>query len=76
VFALSPIGLLKGRAGTAGRVALGVGSVALVAAIWPVGNTGGELVYEHGAAQACMGGASSVSGDIAARGEASDEGEH
>jgi uncharacterized membrane protein len=76
VFALSPIGLLKGRAGVAGRVALGVGSLALVAAIWPVGTTGGELVYEHGAAQAYVGGTSAVGAGIAVRSGGSDHDEH
>lgn len=75
VFALSPLGLLKGRAGTAGRLALGVGSLALLVAIWPVGTTGGELVYEHGAAQAYISGPTSVSGDMAARRPESDDDE-
>lgn len=52
VLALSPIGLLAGRAGTAGRAATTVASLALAAAAWPVGTSGGELVYRHGAAQA------------------------
>jgi uncharacterized membrane protein len=52
VLALSPLGLLSGRAGSAGRAAMAVGSVALFAAIWPVGESGGDLVYRHGAAQA------------------------
>lgn len=73
VLAVSPIGLLKGRAGATGRAAVGVGSLALVAAIWPVGTTGGELVYEHGAAQAYVGGATNVSGDIAARRSEADD---
>jgi hypothetical protein len=54
---------------------MGVGSLALVAAVWPVGATGGGLVYEHGAAQAYVGGASSV-GDVAARRTGYDDDEH
>jgi len=71
---LSPIGLLAGRAGTAGRTAVAVGSVALAVAIWPVGESGGDLVYEHGAAQAYIGRAAG-NADVAARADRSRRGE-
>lgn len=74
LLAVSPIGLLAGRSGATGRAAVAVGSLALVVAIWPVGESGGELVYEHGAAQAYVGSAAR-NADVAARVERSRRGE-
>ncbi|NIP80713.1 MAG: hypothetical protein GWM90_16430 [Gemmatimonadetes bacterium] len=45
-------GLLKGRAGSASRLVGTVGAAALVIAAVQVGDAGGKLVYEHGAAAA------------------------
>jgi uncharacterized membrane protein len=53
--ALLPLGLAGGRLGQAGRVVSAVASLGLIAAVYPVGKSGGELVYEHGAAQAYVG---------------------
>lgn len=49
---LTPLGLLRGRAGRMARGATALASLAAVAVMVPVGKTGGELVYRHGAAQA------------------------
>lgn len=45
-------GLLPGRPGTAGRVAGTLAALVVLSAGVRVGHTGGELVYEHGAASA------------------------
>jgi uncharacterized membrane protein len=45
-------GLLPGRRGAAGRVAGVVATVVVLAGAVPVGHSGGELVYRHGAAEA------------------------
>jgi len=49
---LAAIGLAPGRLGRAGRVAGLAGAVALIPLAWSVGHSGGELVYQHGAASA------------------------
>jgi len=49
---LTPLGLLRGRAGSVARGATALASLAAVAVMVPVGRSGGELVYRHGAAQA------------------------
>ena len=54
-FGLSTIGLLGGRVGRVGRVAMIAGSLATAASVYPVGRSGGELVYDHGAAAAYSG---------------------
>jgi uncharacterized membrane protein len=46
------LGLANGGLGRAGRWIGTAGSVALLVAAYQVGRLGGELVYEHGAAQA------------------------
>ena len=46
------IGLLPRRAGAVGRVGGTVAALAILAAGVAVGHSGGELVYEHGAANA------------------------
>jgi hypothetical protein len=45
-------GLLPGRAGRVGRLAATLAAFAALAAGVPVGHSGGELVYKHGAASA------------------------
>jgi len=49
---LTGAGLLSGRAGDIARPAAALGAILLVVAGYRVGHSGGELVYEHGAAQA------------------------
>lgn len=62
-------GLATGRVGRVGRGAgLVMAMVLLVAGVW-VGDTGGELVYEHGAANAYLDGSVGT-----ASGEKSDDG--
>ncbi len=61
VFVLAGGGLLGGRFGTGLRYAATAGTLALVVAVVRVGDSGGSLVYEHGAAQAYVQGASSHS---------------
>jgi uncharacterized membrane protein len=46
------MGLLPRRSGAVGRIAGTFASLAILAAAVAVGRTGGELVYEHGAANA------------------------
>lgn len=52
VLALVGAGLAPGRIGNAGRIAGTVAAALLIIAGWRVGDSGGELVYTHGAAQA------------------------
>lgn len=52
LFAAAAFGLVRGRVGSYARTTTVVGAVAVLAAAVPVGHTGGELVYEHGAAAA------------------------
>ena len=56
VLAVSLVGLVGGAPGRTGRAVTAVGALALVAAGWNVGHSGGELVYRHGAARAYMDG--------------------
>ncbi len=53
-------GLATGPMGTASRIVATLGSVAVLAAGIQVGATGGALVYEHGAGQAYVTGASAI----------------
>lgn len=46
------LGLLGGRAGEIGRWVACAASLGVLAAVVPVGHSGGALVYEHGAASA------------------------
>jgi uncharacterized membrane protein len=62
---LTPLGLLRGRAGQIGRGATALASLVAVAVMVPVGRSGGELVYRHGAAQAYV----AVEGGAGARNE-------
>ena len=52
VLLIAGVGLLRGRVGTAARLATAAGSLGLVVAAALVGHSGGELVYRHGAAAA------------------------
>ncbi|MDX2207384.1 MAG: DUF2231 domain-containing protein [Gemmatimonadales bacterium] len=52
VLALSLVGLRRDRIGAGARIATTVGTLAVFAAGWSVGEAGGELVYRHGAAEA------------------------
>ena len=52
LFVVMAGGLLGGTPGTAARVVGTVGAVALVATAVQVGDAGGKLVYQHGAASA------------------------
>jgi hypothetical protein len=54
---VSAVGLVRGRVGTAARVAATVGAVGLVIGATRVGHTGGQLVYRYGAASAYATGA-------------------
>jgi uncharacterized membrane protein len=66
VMLLAGAGLLRGRIGTAARLATTAGAFGLVAAGALVGHSGGELVYRHGAA------AAHSTGDPGGRGTARD----
>lgn len=52
IFGLATLGLARGRAGSAGRIAAAAGSVVALAMVVQTGHSGGQLVYRHGAAQA------------------------
>ena len=52
VAAVAAAGLATGIVGRAARALTIVGSLALVGVVIPVGHTGGQLVYRHGAASA------------------------
>ncbi|MGK7312674.1 MAG: DUF2231 domain-containing protein [Candidatus Longimicrobiales bacterium M2_2A_002] len=52
LFVVMAGGLLAGTPGTAARLVGTVGAIGLVAAAVQVGDAGGKLVYEHGAASA------------------------
>jgi uncharacterized membrane protein len=49
---VSATGLLPRRTGAAGRLVTGLVSFGVLATAVPVGHSGGELVYKHGAASA------------------------
>ncbi len=55
VLGLTLVGLAPGRLGTVARTVAVVGSLALIPAGIRVGGSGGELVYQYGAAQAYVG---------------------
>lgn len=70
VLGVAAIGLTSGKIGTVARVAGTVGALALVAAGYQVGHTGGKLVYQYGAAAAYTDGntvvrAGEVANDVA-----------
>ena len=79
VLVLAGAGLLRGRIGSAARLATTAGAFGLVGAGALVGHSGGQLVYRHGAAAAYVA-AGSAAGDAAggteqakAGGESSDD---
>lgn len=53
------VGLLSGAVGTAARLVATAGTAVVLLAGVQVGRAGGELVYEHGAAQAYVSGSAS-----------------
>jgi uncharacterized membrane protein len=67
-------GLLSGTVGSAARLVATAGSVLVLVAGVQVGAAGGELVYEHGAAQAYV--ASSSSGALGAGGLQREDEDH
>ena len=79
---IAAAGLAGGIAGRTARIVTGVGSVALVVGAAKVGHSGGQLVYQHGAASAYVpaagpdgtsgGRSGSVSG-VAERGAGADD---
>jgi uncharacterized membrane protein len=69
LFLVTAAGLAGGTLGRAGRLVSTVGAFALVAAGVQVGRSGGELVYEHGAASAYATSAGGAPGGEAAGGE-------
>jgi len=79
VLVLAGAGLLRGRIGSAARLATTAGAFGLVAAGAMVGHSGGELVYRHGAAAAygaagpALGEAVGQTGQAEAGGESSDD---
>jgi uncharacterized membrane protein len=68
VLLVASAGFLRGRPGTVARGVAAVGSVALIAAGYNVGHSGGSLVYRSGAAQAYMTGATGGEGGLPAGG--------
>jgi uncharacterized membrane protein len=56
VLAVAAVGLRRGRAGQAARLAGALGTVALLGMGWQVGHSGGQLVYRYGAASAYQSG--------------------
>lgn len=52
VLGIAAVGLLGGRIGTGARVLATIGSGVLLVAGYNVGHSGGQLVYQHGAASA------------------------
>lgn len=67
VFLLSAAGLIPRRAGGWSRTAAVVGSLLLIPAGIRVGHSGGELVYQHGAASAYAAAGPGAGGDREAR---------
>lgn len=73
--AVIAIGLAPGRAGQVARYAGAVSAFGLLAAGVNTGHTGGELVYEHGAAQAYVVSSSSAADEASAQRERDEHGE-
>jgi uncharacterized membrane protein len=68
-------GLASGRLGATARGVTVAASVALLAMAFRVGDSGGQLVYTHGAAQAYMSGANTGSPTVQSGGSTRGEGE-
>lgn len=66
VLLVTAAGLFGGVTGRSARIVATVGALALIAAGWRVGDSGGKLVYEHGAASAYVQ-ASPQAGDVSIR---------
>ena len=69
---LAGVGLVRGSVGTAARIVTTAGTAVVLLAGVQVGRAGGELVYEHGAAQAYVSG-SAPSHFMESGGEREDE---
>jgi uncharacterized membrane protein len=61
VLGVSLVGFAGGVTGTSARLATLAGAIVVTWLGWRVGDRGGKLVYEHGAASAYVGAASSTS---------------
>lgn len=70
--ALAALGLFPGIAGLAGRWAALAGAVVALVLVVQTGHSGGELVYEHGAAAAYTDGGSATTSSYGER----EDGEH
>lgn len=67
-------GLLPGRMGTSARVLATIGALALIGGAAWVGDSGGQLVYRHGAASAYAGtSVQSATGEVVPRGHDDDD---
>jgi len=66
-------GLLSGVTGRAARLVAAAGTLVVLVTGIQVGAAGGDLVYEHGAAQAYVSSAESGSAVLGTRGEAEEE---
>lgn len=75
VLVVTAAGLLGGTAGSLGRSLGGVGTLGVLALGVQLGNTGGELVYRHGAALAYVSPASAAAQAAGEQGEVSEKGE-
>jgi uncharacterized membrane protein len=66
---VAAVGLVPGRLGSGARLLGALGSVALLGAGYQVGHSGGELVYQYGAASAyTTGGTVERAGDVVTEG--------
>ena len=70
---LAALGLASGRPGTIGRALFSISTVALLATAVQVGETGGDMVYKHGAAGAYTTGDIAVDPDMAASDDSSSD---
>lgn len=61
-------GMVSGRLGAAARGVTVAGSVVLLAMAFRVGDSGGQLVYTHGAAQAYVSGPAGAGPDVGSEG--------
>jgi uncharacterized membrane protein len=75
LFLVTAAGLAGGTVGRAGRLVSTVGAFGLIAAGVQVGRSGGELVYEHGAASAYADAASTGGAPAGGEAENGDEDE-
>lgn len=74
VLVIAAGGLLSNSLGKTMRIAGAVGTLAVLAAGWNVGHSGGQLVYQYNAGAAySVGTAGTAAGDTAAKGESDDD---